>query len=173
MANTYTLIQSVTVGSGGAAKIEFGSIPQTYTDLKVVLSVRFADSAVSNSIGGYINSLAADTNWRSLFGTGAAASSNSDNGVSRFYAGEATAATATANVFGNCEIYIPNYTGSQQKTFSADAVSENNATTAYQFLVASLSTKTAAITTLTLSAKDNGANFVQYSSASLYGIKNS
>ena len=33
MANTYTLIASLTVGSGGAANIEFTSIPATYTDL--------------------------------------------------------------------------------------------------------------------------------------------
>ena len=33
MATTYTLISSVTVGSGGAANIEFTSIPSTYTDL--------------------------------------------------------------------------------------------------------------------------------------------
>jgi hypothetical protein len=39
MANTYTLIaSSVTVGSGGAANIEFTSIPATYTDLVSALS---------------------------------------------------------------------------------------------------------------------------------------
>jgi hypothetical protein len=41
MATTYTLINSsVTVGSGGAADIEFTSIPATYTDLLLVLSGR-------------------------------------------------------------------------------------------------------------------------------------
>jgi hypothetical protein len=33
MATTYEIIASVTVGSGGAANIEFTSIPATYTDL--------------------------------------------------------------------------------------------------------------------------------------------
>jgi hypothetical protein len=33
---TYTLINSVTVGSGGAANIEFTSIPATYTDLNLL-----------------------------------------------------------------------------------------------------------------------------------------
>jgi hypothetical protein len=46
MANTYTLISSVTVGSGGAANIEFTSIPQTYTDLLYKISGRLSvDSA--------------------------------------------------------------------------------------------------------------------------------
>ena len=40
MATTYTLISSVTVGSGGAASIEFTSIPSTYTDLVLKLSAR-------------------------------------------------------------------------------------------------------------------------------------
>ena len=42
MANTYTLIASSTAGSGGAAYIEFTSIPNTYTDLLVMLSLRTA-----------------------------------------------------------------------------------------------------------------------------------
>jgi hypothetical protein len=33
MANTFELIASSTVGSGGAANIDFTSIPATYTDL--------------------------------------------------------------------------------------------------------------------------------------------
>ena len=40
MANTYTLIASNTVGSGGAASISFSSIPSTYTDLLVKISTR-------------------------------------------------------------------------------------------------------------------------------------
>ena len=46
MAVTYKLIETVTVGSGGAASIEFSSIPQTYTDLKVVYSLRSTNSSV-------------------------------------------------------------------------------------------------------------------------------
>jgi hypothetical protein len=37
---TYTLINSVTVGSGGAANIEFTSIPATYTDLNLLFTAR-------------------------------------------------------------------------------------------------------------------------------------
>ena len=37
MANTYVAIATVTVGSGGAASIDFTSIPATYTDLVVKL----------------------------------------------------------------------------------------------------------------------------------------
>jgi hypothetical protein len=47
MATTYEIISSVTVGSGGAANIEFTSIPATYTDLYVLASIR------SNRSGTY------------------------------------------------------------------------------------------------------------------------
>ena len=40
MADTYTLISSVTVGAGGASSIDFTSIPATYTDLLVKFSLR-------------------------------------------------------------------------------------------------------------------------------------
>jgi hypothetical protein len=45
--NTYTLISSVTVGSGGAANMGFTSIPATYTDLLVKLSARELDRALT------------------------------------------------------------------------------------------------------------------------------
>ena len=37
---TMVKLQTVTVGSGGASSIDFTNIPQTYTDLKIVLSAR-------------------------------------------------------------------------------------------------------------------------------------
>jgi hypothetical protein len=36
----YNLIATTTVGSGGAASIDFTGIPQTYTDLFLVSSLR-------------------------------------------------------------------------------------------------------------------------------------
>jgi hypothetical protein len=44
MANTFELITSSTVGSGGAASITFTAIPQTYTDLKILYSTRNSGS---------------------------------------------------------------------------------------------------------------------------------
>jgi hypothetical protein len=40
MATTYEAIATVEVGSGGAADIEFTSIPATYTDLVVKVSFK-------------------------------------------------------------------------------------------------------------------------------------
>jgi hypothetical protein len=40
MANTMVKIQTITVGASPAASIEFTNIPQTFTDLKIVASIR-------------------------------------------------------------------------------------------------------------------------------------
>ena len=83
-----------------------------------------------------------------------------------------TGSTATSNTFGNSELYIPNYAGSTNKSSSADAVAESNTTTVFAYLNAALWSSTAAITSITLTPDAGGANFVQYSTATLYGIKN-
>ena len=44
MAYTYTLIKSGTVTNATQASIEFTSIPQTYTDLQILMSVRYSGS---------------------------------------------------------------------------------------------------------------------------------
>ena len=166
MANTMTLISSVTVGSGGAATISFSSIPATYTDLIVKLSGRF--DAGQNKVFISFNGSTANLSFRSLLGTGSSALSQSGS------TGEALLGDNsgfTANTFSNSEMYIPNYAGSNYKSVSADAVSENNGTLAYAFSYATLWSNTAAITSITLTP-DTGANFTQYSTAYLYGVKN-
>ena len=170
MPNTYTLIQSVTVGSGGAASIEFGSIPQTYTDLVVMASTRSnRAAAVPDNLGMEFNGVSTNFTFRLLYGGGTSATSASG---SYGFVGDTVAAGATASVFASHSIYIPNYSGSTNKSFSADAVTENNATESYQEIVAGLWSNTAAITSLRLFPK-TGTLLAQYSSVSLYGIKNS
>ena len=175
MAVTHKLIETVTVGSGGAASIEFGSIPQTYTDLVVKLSVRSTGSANTYSYCTiYLNGSTTSNTMRYLAGTGSAVSSGVESNKPYFVL---VNANHTASVFNNTEMYIPNYTGSTNKSYSVDSVTENNATAAYQQLAACLFANTAAITTLTFYVADGNltANqtFAQHSSVSLYGIKNS
>jgi hypothetical protein len=55
MANTYEAIATVEVGSGGAANIEFTSIPATYTDLKVVCSLRGTYAGITDDVNVYFN----------------------------------------------------------------------------------------------------------------------
>ncbi len=174
---TYRLIETVTVGSGGAASIAFTSIPATYTDLKVVLSTRdnYA-TATDNYLNINFNSdTAANYSSRVLTGNGTSTSSQSFSAQNNGYVFQNTSAGATASTFANIEIYIPNYLGNTAKSFSNDGVAESNTATAtgtrFLALSAGLWSGTSAISRIDISP-GNSASFVQYSSASLYGISN-
>jgi hypothetical protein len=164
MANTYTLIASSTVGSGGAASIDFTSIPATYTDLCLKMSIRTDKATLGDVWLLKLNTSSANFTALWIEGNGASASS----GSSILY-GALVGSSATASTFNNTEIYFPNYAGSTNKSFSVDSVTENNATTAYADLAAGLWSQTAAITGINISITSN--NLVQYSTAYLYGIK--
>ena len=169
MAVTYKLIETVTVGSGGAVNVEFTSIPQTYTDLVLLYSGRSTRAAGGDDLYIRFNGLSTNLSSRTLYGTGSAATSFSDASVA--YVGYFTGDTGTASVFSNGSIYIPNYTAATAKSISGDSVNENNGTAAIQQVNAALWNATAAINQINLYAL-NG-NWKQYSSVSLYGINNS
>lgn len=174
MAATYTLIESYTVGSGGASSVTLGSggtIPNTYTDLLVKVCARSTSSnAQSNyklafNSGGTYSRLEVD-------GYGSTAASYSATGASAFEYLYLTGTGGTSSTFCNAEIYIPNYTSSNAKSFSIDSVQENNSsTTNYLSLMAGLWSGTATITSIVLT-EQNSNNFAQYSTFYLYGIKN-
>lgn len=158
---TFNKIQTIEVGAGGSASIDFASIPSTYTDLCLKGSFR---TASLDDIYLKFNTSTSNQTVRAINGNGSSASSTTSvtYGISQ---------TATANTFVSWECYIPNYTLANNKSFSIDNVSENNGTTAYSGLFAGLWSQTAAITGLTIYG--SSSNIVQYSSVTLYGIKNS
>jgi hypothetical protein len=168
MANTYEAIATVEVGSGGAANIEFTSIPGTYTDLVVYFSVRNSAGVIDTNI--QFNGSTANLSDRYLYGTGSAVGWGSS--ASSIEMIGMTKSTWTANTFGNVFIYIPNYTSSNNKSISVDSVNENNDTEAYAMLTAGLWSNSAAITSIKL-LPASASNFVEHSTATLYGIKNS
>jgi hypothetical protein len=166
---TFTQIGSaVTVGSGGAASVSFSSIPSTYTDLVVKLSARNTYAALSDWVQIQFNGSGSSYSYRVLQGAGSGTPA-SYNGTSQ-YAGDAPAANSTASTFGNWELYVPNYAGATNKSYSIDAVTENNGTDAIADLDAGLWSDTSAITSITLTLR-NG-NFAQHSTAYLYGVSN-
>jgi hypothetical protein len=168
MATTFTKIASVTVGSGGAATIDFTSIPSTFTDLCVLTSARTNRAFQVDGISVNFNGSSSSFSNRYLEGYGSTV--NSYTGTT--FAGSASGNTATANTFGNSILYIPNYAGSANKSFFADGAGETNATDGLLDLVAGLWSNTAAITSITL-LPTTGTSFNQYSTATLYGINKS
>jgi hypothetical protein len=173
MATTYTLISSVTVGSGGAANITFSSIPQTYTDLLLKFSLR-TDIAGGGPYNVALRVNGSSSNiysTRRLYGFNTTVSSFSSTAASSTLAGLTNAAGDTANTFASSEIYLPNYTSNNYKSGSTDTVQENNGS-AERFLAANLIETTSAITSIELLLTGVTYTFVQYSTAYLYGISN-
>jgi hypothetical protein len=158
---TMTLIETKTLGTA-AASIEFTSIPQDGTDLVVKVSSRIDTTTFFALIS--FNGSTANFTSRRLHGDGSASSASYTTGRVLWTSGS----TDTSNTFGNADIYIPNYAGATNKSYSCDSVSENNSTTAYQNLMAGLWSQTAAITSLAITA--NSGNFVAGSTISLYKI---
>lgn len=164
-------IASTTVGAGGASSIDFSSIPSTYTDLVLKLSLRNALADVwDNADIAFNGSTTTYTNLQ-LRGNGSTVTSAKSTTQPAINYWHVVSNTATASTFGNAEIYIPNYTGSANKSVSVDSVTEQNATSSAATLTAGLWANSAAITSIKITG--NGSNFVQYSTATLYGIKNS
>lgn len=156
------LIETIEVGSGGASSIEFTSIPQDGLDLLLVFSLR--NDSASGAVRLWENGNTAQGSNRMLTGDGSGVYSFS--GLT--YIAIANGSGTTANTFGNGRALITNYTSTNTKSISIDAVQENDASSSSQAITTASSYGTAAITSLELSY--TAGNIVQYSTASLYKI---
>ncbi len=158
------LVETVTVGSGGASSITFSNIPQTGKNLLILGSARDSYADIFGGFYAAFNGSTANRTNRFLFGNGSTVSSNTSTEA---WAGWSTGSSATSNTFGNLSFYVANYTLGQSKLISTDAVTANTATTSYQGIVASRWADNAAITSITITPL---GTFQQHSSASLYII---
>ena len=166
---TMTLIETKTLGTA-AAQIEFTSIPQDGTDLYLSISTRTTSNVggeqwVFGEFGFNADGQGVNQSGRFLVGR---ASAESFTAAPRFMS---SSSVATSDTFGNSGLYIPNYTGSTQKSLSIDSVSEDNSSTgAFLLIGAGLWTGTAAITTIKLFPRSGAGNFAIGSMISLYKI---
>lgn len=169
---TMTLISTVTLASG-ATTIDFTSIPSTYTDLLLVFSTRDDRLGNANSpVGLDINGLTTNRTGRDVQAIYNAGANQVYSGTyTNNWIGYCNGATAATSAFGSGQVLFPNYAGSTNKTFSAETVAETNASSGWSLdFFAGLWSSTAAITRLTLNAPLAATGFVQYTTASLYGI---
>lgn len=175
MANM-ELIEAKTLASS-AGSITFSAIPQTYTDLKILVSARDdrdgqpnTDLSLRVGYNGTINTGSIYTNYQ-LYGNGSSTGSQSSS-TTYAYLGMSNGPTSTANTFGNTEIYILNYTSANNKSVSTDGVSENNATLAFAVLNSNIINTSNPITDIQISAVYGSGNFLAGSTFYLYGISN-
>lgn len=160
-----TLISRTTLTTS-AASVTFNSIPQTFQTLKLVVSIRGTTHDGTDTWNYHtisLNDSSSSFTQRALYGTDVTGSSNSTN-TSTPYNGE----NGTASTFSNAEIVFPNYSGSTNKPFSIDSVTENNATNAVRMMQAMLWSNNSAISSMKLTPATG--SFVANSTFSLYGI---
>lgn len=178
MPTTMKLIAKNVLGSA-ASSVAFSDLPGTYTDLYIVLSSRHSNTngftsptfiRFNGSSSGYSNRVLSAS-----YSNGTVQSyGDLYNVTSASWVDDSPDSGLTANTFSNTEIYVPNYAGSTNKSFSVTNVSEQNGNTTDTWRVAAaacLWSNTAAITSVTFYAGNIGVrNFVSGSSFYLYGI---
>lgn len=167
MAITYVQIgNTITLGAGGAASIDITSIPNTYTDLKLVISTRTVSGGQWLFIN--VNGSSASVTGRYLYGDGGGTSAGAVSAGTLI--NPSVPSTRTANTFSNNEFYFTNYAGSlDNKAISISGVGENNGAPGDGMLTALVWASTSAINQITILAQSQ--NLAQYSTATLYGIK--
>ncbi len=161
----YTLIEHRRLDSD-AASITFSSIPQIYTDLLVLTSLRDT-SGNAGWATAEVRPNGATTNIsaRVLFGWSTNVGSFVDTQIYHQLVRGAT----TANTFSNSSVYISNYRSSTSKSFSVDTSTERNDAASINAITAGLWSVNDPITSISI-VPPAGSNLAQYSSATLYGI---
>jgi hypothetical protein len=167
-------IYTQTLGSGGASAVTFNNIPQTFTDLKVLTSMRDGrgDAGFSNVNLRFNADTSSVYSNISIAGTGGATSSGTfGTQTAFFYNLYCNGAISTANTFSNNEITIPNYTNSSFKQVLIDSIVASNETVANSHLLvvnAGLFRSTTPISSITFTAQYGVLQ--QHSTFTLYGI---
>jgi len=163
MANM-ELIEVKTLASA-VASVTFSTIPQTYTDLKIVFSAR--NTTTENGVLLSFNGSSANLTNLRLYASGSSIASFSGSDLFAY----GVRSDHTASTFGNTEIYIPNYTSSTYKSVLIDNANERDAASSEMALIAGLWSNTANITSIGLASTGAGT-FAQHTTFYLYGISN-
>ena len=157
------LIETKTLASS-AGSIEFTDIPQDFTDLYILTSLRCNSGGTWVDAALRFNDSTTSYSERGLSGNGTSTASFTSTGV----VVRIPSPGFTANTFSNDSVYIPNYTGSSAKGVSIDNVTENNGTTSLTQITAGLWNDSSAITKIVFLG--TSGDLSAGSTVSLYGI---
>jgi len=172
-----TLIAHTEVGSGGVANVEFTSIPGTYDDLWIQMSIQ-GQGVTSNAVG-YLMRFNSDTainySQTGVRNVGASPTTTRLQNFSYIIASQARSyASGTYYDFASASIYIPNYSNSsnnKQIIIEDGGGNMQSATDQYLNCWANLWRSTSAISSIQIGRLAfNDYKMAQYSTISLYGI---
>ena len=162
------LIQTQTLTSA-QPNITFSAIPQNFTDLYVLTSIRSTRPGPDNEDSVFVEFNGVTTGYTSRNLRGDGSSATSQSGSTALVLLNQNSNNTTANSFSNASIYIPNYAGSTNKSGSIDSVMEWNNIGAFQNIIAFLWSNTDAITSIKF-RPNVGPNFAIGTMISLYGV---
>ena len=173
MDPTYELVSHQIISSNQSS-VTFSNIPSSYKDLHIVASTRCTDTTspfgfdnvyinFNNSISNYSVGV-----FRNIDGT------TSTTSFTNNFIGDCPNNNASANTFGIFDIYIPNYSSSNPKSFSVVNITESNTSIGNdmsQYYVGGLWSNNEPINSIRFTV-GSGDSFTASSSFYLYGIKN-
>lgn len=154
--------------TGSQSSIIFSSIPQTYTDLLLVTSLR--DNAGSTGWENafvYPNGLSTNMTSRFAYGWGNNNNGSANNSPAVIYHQTARNGN-TASTFSSSFVYFNDYTSTNAKSISCDTSVIQDGTSSINAITSAIWNSSSAITSIEIVGA--GTSFVQYSSATLYGI---
>lgn len=166
----YDSIATVTVGAGGAANIEFTSIPSTYTHLQIrgIARSTNADNNQFNLIQFNSDTTSANYTYHGFSGDGSTTGAFSGTSTGGLTAFTITAGNSTANVFGGFVVDILDYKNTNKnKTARALSGHDQNGFGIVRFS-SGVWLSNSAITSILV--KPSSGNYAQYTTFALYGI---
>lgn len=174
-AGSYDSIATTNVGAGGTPSVTFSSIPSTYKHLQIRITVRTSVAAVQDDLLMRFNG---DTGnnyaGHQLFGNGSSVGNNPLGGtppVNLMYPGYISGNTSASGTYGVAIIDILDYADANKYKVFRSLNGNNNNGSGFVLLRSGLYMNTSAISTVSFTL--SGANYMEYSSFALYGIKGS
>lgn len=171
MAITYQTIATATLESPSAS-IQFSPIPNTYTDLILMISARTTRANIVDAIAFEINNNTTNGDYGLAFGWGF--NNGQINGAYLNTRLEEIAyvdgANAPANKFGTTIVKFAQYTSNTRKHFTVQSAAMNNETTTARWNFGGGTVNiTSAITSIKI-LPVTGPNLAALTSATLYGV---
>jgi hypothetical protein len=162
-------LQTVTVGAGGAASIDFTSIPTGFQHLHVRYLAR-SDGA--GGLGTLLIRFNSDTgnnySQHYLYGTGATAAASASVSQPQTVGSLYAASTAGASMFGGGSVDILDYAVTSKNTVSRSFGGVDLNGSGEVSIVSGVWMNTSAVTSINI--RTQGGNFVQHTTAALYGV---
>jgi hypothetical protein len=167
MATTFELIQTFNASPGGSSYADFTSIPNTYTDLRFIVSSRNTD--VYNEIHWIING---GTSHKFMYfqGTGSTKQQNYSTNSSTIQGMVQAVSGSPASTFGAGSLYIPYYANTNMSKLVMGYSTQGHTSS---FLTGwNTGANYSGTTISSIRAQSSVGNLAEGTKISLFGIKN-